>query len=247
MSLRAQFAAVLHKPRPDNRAARIVNWFLIILIVANAIAVTLESVKSIKAEYGVALDRFELVSTVIFIFEYIARLWACVEQPRYAKPISGRVRYLLHPFHLLDLLGAISYLLPLDLRVLRVLRLARLLPIMHLDNADRTLAALMESLRRRRDLLLLALSMMSLGLYAAATLLYQLENAAQPQVFSSIPAAMWWAFVSFATIGYGDMAPVTALGRFVAILVVSFGVAIFAVPTAIITAAVLEVGEDKRD
>ena len=238
--LRAQVFAILHEPDPGNRLAKWLNWLLAALIVGNAIAITLETVPGINRDFARTLHRFEAMSTGIFIVEYLARVWTCVEQQRLRHPVWGRLRFMLQPLALLDLIAIITWWTPWDLRFLRVVRLVRLLKVFHLYEFEAALERLSVSLGRRKELLLVAVVLMGVFVYLASSLLYQIEHARQPQVFSSIPATFWWAMVTFNTIGYGDMVPLTPAGQLVAGLVSVFGVGIFALPTAIVIAAIIE-------
>jgi voltage-gated potassium channel len=238
--LRLQLFAILHRPDPGNRLARWINWFLAALIVGNAIAITLETMPGIRHEFALSLNLFEGVSTGLFIVEYLARVWTCVEQQHLSHPLRGRLRYMRQPLALLDLIAIVTWWTPWDLRFLRVVRLVRLLKIFHLYEFEAALERLSESLHRRKELLLVSVVLMAVFVYIASSLLYHLEHARQPELFSSIPATFWWAAVTFNTIGYGDMVPLTSLGRLFAGLVSVFGVGIFALPTAIIIAAIIE-------
>jgi voltage-gated potassium channel len=238
--LRAQLFAILHEPDPGNRLARWLNWCLAALIVGNAIAVTLETVPGINRDFALTLQWFEALSTGVFVVEYLARVWTCVEQQRLRHPVWGRLRYMKQPLALLDLIAVATYWTPWDLRFLRVVRLVRLLKIFHLYEFEAALERLSVSLERRKELLLVAVVLMAVFVYLASSLLYQIEHARQPQVFSSVPATFWWAMVTFNTIGYGDMVPLTPLGQLVAGLVSVFGVGVFALPTAIVIAAIIE-------
>jgi len=248
MSVLAIVAAlVLEQWRPlgDRKAyfallARWANWFLAALIVLNAVAITLETVPGISREFARALHAFEAVSTGLFIVEYLARLWTCVEQRHLAHPLWGRLRYMKQPLALLDLIAILTWWTPWDLRFLRVVRLVRLLRIFHLYEFEAALERLSDSLHRRRELLLVAVVLMAVFVYLAGSLLYHIEHARQPEVFSSIPATFWWAAVTFNTIGYGDMVPLTPLGQVAAALIAVFGVGVFALPTAIVIAAIIE-------
>ncbi|MDH4061682.1 MAG: potassium channel family protein, partial [Aquincola sp.] len=168
------------------------------------------------------------------------RLWTCVEQRRLSRPVAGRLRYMRQPLALLDLIVILTYWTPWDLRFLRVVRLVRLLKILHLYEFEAALERLAVSLHKRKELLWVSVALMAMFVYLAASLLYQIEHARQPEVFSSIPATFWWAAVTFNTIGYGDMVPLTSLGRLFASLVSVFGVGVFALPTAIVIAAIIE-------
>lgn len=238
--LRSQLFAILHAPDPGNRVARWANYFLAALIIANAVSITLESVPGLNRTLATTLWWFEAVSTGLFVIEYAGRVWACVEQHRLSNPVWGRLRYARQPLALLDLVAILTYWTPWDLRFLRVVRLVRLLKILHLYEFEAALDQLTVSLTKRKELLLVSVALMALFVYLSASLLYQIEHERQPEVFSSIPATFWWASVTFNTIGYGDMVPLTRLGRLFASLVSVFGVGVFALPTAIVIAAIIE-------
>ena len=238
--LRAQVFSILHAPDSRHVTARWVNYFLAALIIANAISVTLETIPGINAQLATTLWWFEAVSTGIFIVEYVARVWTCVEQHHLARPVAGRLRFMSQPLSLLDLVAILTYWTPWDLRFLRIVRLVRLLKVFHLYEFEAALDRLSVSLSRRRELLLVAVVLMVVFVYLAASLLYQFEHHRQPEVFSSVPATFWWASVTFNTIGYGDMVPLTTMGRVFASLVSVFGIGVFALPTAIIIAAIIE-------
>jgi voltage-gated potassium channel len=241
-NIRSTLFHILHKPSPTNPVARYVNYFLAFLILTNALCVSLETVPSIAANYGQLLKTFEAVSTGLLISEYMARLWVCVEQARYSAPLRGRLSYALHPLPLLDLLVIVTFWWTVDLRFLRVARMVRLLKVLKLDHFEKSLERITTALRKRRELLIVSITMMGLSIYASASLLYQVEHAAQPTIFSSIPATFWWAMETLTTIGYGDMVPKTYLGKLFAGVISIFGIGIFALPTAIITAAIVEAG-----
>lgn len=238
--LRAQLFAILHAPDPGNRRARWANYFLAALIIANAVSISLESVPGINRTLARTLWWFEAISTGLFIIEYAARLWTCVEQGHLSRPVAGRLRYMRQPLALLDLIAILTYWTPWDLRFLRVVRLVRLLKILHLYEFEAALERLGVSLHKRKELLWVSVALMGMFVYLASSLLYQIEHVRQPEVFSSIPASFWWATVTFNTIGYGDMVPLTSLGRLFASLVAVFGVGVFALPTAIVIAAIIE-------
>lgn len=242
LHLRQQLFHILHKPDPGNRWARITGIALTALILFNAAAVAVESLPNLAASARIALKVFEATSTLLFAVEYALRLWVCVEQQRLQNPVLGRLRYALQPLLLLDLLVVIAYFLPVDLRFLRILRLVRLLQVLGLHRLDTALHEIAQALQRRVQLLIASVVLMGVAIYFSAALLYQIEHTAQPTIFTSIPATLWWSVVSLTTVGYGDMTPVTVLGKIFASAVLIFGIGIFALPTAIFTAAIIEAG-----
>jgi voltage-gated potassium channel len=239
-TLRHTLFEILHKPREGVPYTRLVNYTLLALIVANALAVSLETVKALNAQYRQWFFVFEMFSVAVFALEYVLRVWVCVERPRYEHPVKGRLAYMCKPLLLLDLIVIVTVFTPIDLRFLRVGRLLRLLPLLHLDNYDRAIRALSKSLARKRSLMVSSAVMLLILMYCSGALLYQLEHPGQPTVFSSIPASLWWAITTMTTTGYGDMTPLTSWGKAVAGFVMVCGIALFALPTALLTAAVLD-------
>ena len=246
-SLRLRLFHILHRPSPANRMVRRVNYVLAAVIVANCVAVALETVPSIYQANRSLFFALEVFSTGFFIIEYLLRLWVCVEQVRYSSPVSGRLKYALHPLPLLDLIVIATLWAPLDLRFLRIFRLSRLFRVLHLEELDHSFQAVSAAIGRRKSLLVISLLMMLITIYCLAALLYMVEHAAQPEAFSSIPATLWWSIVTLTTIGFGDMVPITTLGKTLAGAVMLAGIGIFALPTAIVTAAILDAGTDKPE
>lgn len=218
-------------------AGRIVNGFLVALIIANGIAFTAETVDSVYARWGPQLDAFNTFSVMVFTVEYVLRLWSSVEIPllHHLPHWRARLKFAMRPMMIIDLLAILPWyihaVVPIDLRVLRMLRLFRLLKLVRYSPALQTLKRVVAHEWRA---LLGALLLMMMLLLFAATMIYFLERDAQPQNFGSIPASAWWALETLTTVGYGDVTPITALGKVFGGIVMLFGLCMFALPVAII-------------
>ena len=189
-----------------------------VLILANVAAVILESVPWIHDRFGVEFEQFEAFSVVVFSAEYLLRVWTCVEKEPYRHPLLGRLRFVASPIALIDLAAILPAYLPgdvfLDLRFARIIRLVRMLRVLKFARYSRTLqtfGAVFE--KKRTDMVLVTLFLLLL-VVLASSLMYFIEHAAQPQAFSSIPAAMWWSVMTLTTVGYGDIYPTTPFGKF---------------------------------
>jgi voltage-gated potassium channel len=215
------------------------NAFLIALIVANVAAVILESVHAVYVRWRLAFDAFEWFSVAVFTVEYLLRVWSVTADPRYAHPLAGRLRFLLTPGALVDLAAILPAYLPgaLDLRFARIVRLVRLLKIGRYSEPLRLFARVFRS---RRDELVLIAALLLVLLVLSSSSMYVLESHAQPEAFSSIPAAMWWAMSTLTTVGYGDVIPVTPLGKAMGSFIAVLGIGIFALPAGILAAAFAE-------
>ncbi|MCS6772814.1 MAG: ion transporter [Anaerolineae bacterium] len=227
----------------DRLALDIYDVGMSVLIALNVIAVVLESVAELAQAFGTAFQVFEVVSVAVFTMEYALRLWACTVEPRFAHPVWGRVRFALTPMALIDLAAFLpSYLmfLAVDLRLLRLFRLLRLLRVLKLGRYSQSLALIGQVFRRKLPDLSVTMLILLVALVLASSVMYYVEHEAQPEAFSSIPAAMWWGVATFTTIGYGDIYPITPLGKIVGSFVAVLGIGIFALPAGILAAGFSE-------
>lgn len=247
MTLRQRVFAVLEPGSDGALAGRAFNLFLVALILANVTAVVVETVPEVQAEHALFFARFELFSLVVFALEYVARVWACTADERYRAPVLGRLRYLLRPLLLVDLLAILPGILALhaDLRMLRALRMLRLLRLLKLTRYSQALHMFGRILRSKAPELASTLFVMVLLLVMASSLMYFLEHDANP-AFSSIPTAMWWGIATFTTVGYGDLTPITPAGRLLGGIVAILGIAMFAIPAGVLGAAFSEELQERR-
>ena len=220
-----------------------VDLMLLVLILLNVLAVILETVNGLQLRFGRLFWAFEVFSVGIFTIEYAARIWACTADPRYRQPGVGRLRYLSSFGGVVDLLAILPFYVTLaipaamlDLRILRVLRLLRFVRVLKLGRYSDSFGRMQRVIGARRGDLGVALAAVGVVLVLASSAIYYVEVDTQPDVFTSIPAAMWWGISALTTVGYGDIAPVTPLGKFLGGIIQLLGIAIFALPAGIIAA-----------
>lgn len=222
-----------------------IEWFIISLILLNVTAITLGTVQSIQAEYGVALRTFELLCVLVFTVEYVARLYRAPSLQEYSGK-GGRLRYAFSAYAIVDLFAIAPYFIAMLLgassstsllRVLRVMSLFRLAKLLRYQKALHLIGGVLKS--RAPELAVCGL-LVGLFIFISGVILYALENEAQPEVFSSIPASLWWAVVTITTIGYGDIIPITAAGKVVNSLMAFIGIVLIAIPTSIIVGGFME-------
>ncbi len=243
MSVRKRVFEIVEIAKPGDHLSRAFDIFIITLIALNVVALILESVQSIHAFSPRLFYIFEAVSVILFTIEYVARAWSCVEKPQYAKPVSGRLRFLVTPLAVIDLLAVLPFYLPflgIDLRFLRILRMMRMFRIAKLGRYSQSLQILQRVAAAKKEQLVCTLFMLVLLVIVAASMLYYAENSAQPKNFSSIPAAMWWAICTLTTVGYGDIFPTTGLGKVMASIIAVLGIGVFALPAGILGAGFVE-------
>lgn len=230
------------------------DWFdvaMLALILVNVAAVMWETVPGVMAEHGRALYAIEAASIAVFTLEYLLRLWACVEDPKYARrgPVIGRLRSALSPMAIIDLMAIAPFYLHLllpagaaDLRFILSLRLLRMLRVLKIGRYSRALATLGRVIKGKREDLAVMGVVLSVVLVIAAGLMYYAEHEAQREKgnFTSIPDSLWWAVITLTTIGYGDVYPVTPLGRLLGGIIAVCGIGFVALPTAIVSAGFAE-------
>ena len=236
--VRARTASILDVPEHGDTVSRYFDVFLIILIVVNVVAVILESVGSLRARWADAFYTIETVSLVIFSLEYVLRVWSIVDnrwRPEYAHPVWGRLRFMRSPMAIVDLLAVapfwLSMFFPMDLRFLRVVRLLRVLKLTRYSAA---MNLLFEVLRQEARVIGAAMFALFLTLIFTASATYLVETEAQPEAFANIPQAMWWAIVTVTTVGYGDVVPITPLGKVLGAVLGLIGVGMVALPAGIL-------------
>lgn len=219
----------------ESGLSRAINLFLIFLIIGNVITVLLESVNDIYFAYQVFFDGFEYFSIFIFSTEYLLRFWSVVEKDPSQSPWKSRWEYVSSGAAIIDLLAIlpayINLFVHIDLRFLRILRLFRLLK---LTRYFISLQILLRVIEREKGSFQAVIFILLIMIILAAAGIYAVESRIQPEEFSSIPASMWWAVVTLTTVGYGDVAPVTPLGRFLGALITILGVGLAALPAGIL-------------
>jgi len=221
----------------SDRLGRAVNIFFIVLICLNVLAVILETDRATHEANKLVFYSFLLFSTIVFTVEFALRLWACTTDARFQNPIRGRMRFAITPLALIDLITVIPFYLTLfiqDQPVVRVLRLLVVLRIFKLSRYHSSFDILATVLSKKRWELFATVVIGATLLIVLSTLMYVVEGPVQPDKFGSVPNAMWWGTVTLTTVGYGNVYPVTDLGKVIAGLTAFLGIGLFALPTAIL-------------
>ena len=213
----------------DTTGGKVFDVILIIAISISVLVVMLDSMEEVQAKFGNELRIAEWIFTFIFTIEYLIRIICVRSKRRYIFSFYGIIDLLaVLPTYLSLLLPGTQYLLAI--RVLRILRIFRVLKLVkYIDEANYLKSALAAS-RRKISVFLFAVVMIAIF---AGSLIYVVEG--HENGFTSIPTSIYWAIVTLSTVGFGDIAPVTALGKFIAALIMVLGYGIIAVPTGIVS------------
>ena len=247
MTLREQAYHLIENTEKSGRISRILDIALIVLIALNVIVVAVETIPGVYQRHKTAFDVFDTVSVAIFSVEYILRVWTSAEDLRY-KGRWGRLRYMFTPMALIDFLAIAPYYLArfigIDLRFLRALRLLRIFKLTRYSSA---MSLLLIVLKEEASTLMAGFFILFIMLVLAAGGAYLVEHNVQPDGFGSIPQSMWWALVTLTTVGYGDVTPITPLGRIFGGMVTIIGIGVAALPAGILASGLAEHIRRRRD
>jgi voltage-gated potassium channel len=222
----------------------IFDYFIIVLIVLNVIAIALETLTGLSARFQIILRIFELVSIGIFTVEYLMRIYISdITHPSKSR-LASIFRFVVSPFGLIDLLAILPIYLPFiikaDLRFLRIIRLIRFFRILKINRYNDTLQLIRDVLKEKRAELGMTFFIAFLILLISGFVMFSVENPAQPDKFTNVFASLWWAVATLTTVGYGDIYPVTATGKIISGVVAVLGIGLIALPTGIISAGFIE-------
>lgn len=219
--------------------------FIYGLIILNVFFLILESYKEFREQFGGFLAIFEIVSVVIFTIEYLLRFWTADLNPEFkGSALSKRFKFSYSTYGLIDFIAILPFYLPFifpfDLRIVRILRLFRLLRIFKLGRYSKSLKTISNVLRETKSELAITLFVAFILLVFSSTLMYYLESDVQPENFASIGHSFWWAIATLTTVGYGDVYPITAMGKVLGAITALIGIGFVALPTGIISSAFIE-------
>ncbi len=248
MNSRKVLYRVLERSHRTDKAGRFVDLALIILISINVVSVTLETVGWIHQKYFTWFQFIEIFSVAVFTIEYLVRIWSCVEADPGQSSIGQRLRYVASPMAIVDFLAFapfyLTFFVVIDLRFLRVLRLLRIFKLTRYSSA---MTMLMDVFREEANAFFAGLFILLILLILAASGAYLVEHSVQPVKFGSIPDAMWWAIVTLTTLGYGDVTPVTPLGKLFGAVVAVTGIGMAALPAGILASGLADQLRRKRE
>jgi voltage-gated potassium channel len=226
-----------HDHLPYSIGSRFVR-LIIFVIILDVLAMVLASVPEFDARFGTLFTVVKVGAVVVFALEYAGRLWSVVGHlPRSASPVQERLQYALSSLGIIDLMAFLPASIALVAGQRSTLALLGMLPFFKLVRYSPAMRSLLSALHAERRTLIGCLVILAGAVLVFASLLYAIERDVQPDKFGTIPQAMWWAIVTLGTVGYGDVVPVTALGKLVSVFTIIGGLTMIALPVAIISTA----------
>ena len=229
---------IISRAEDGDRASRVFDISIMVLIALSVIAIVLQSYQTLAVRYASVFSTFETVTVAVFTLEYLLRIWtADLLYPEARRP---RLKYALSFMAIIDLLAILPFYLPFfaaDLRFLRMVRLLRLFRLLRVFKLGRyfdALQVIVDVLRKSAAQLIISVALCLFVMLFSAIIMYTVENPVQPEQFPNVISSLWWAICTLTTVGYGDVYPVTTVGRFFAAVISLVGIGIIAIPTGII-------------
>jgi len=250
LSLRARAYQELFARADNDGKLSATNRFMVVVIIAAVLLTVLSTEAAFRTSNAHLLKPAEICFGVIFGIEYVLRVWAVAEEQGEGSALKRRLRFMVSPMAILDLIVVLATLSPFfvsDAAILRLVRLLRLAALAKFGRFSRALQELGRAVTERRYELGVTMALAGMLLLFGATALYWAEHEVQPETFGSIPRALWWAIITLTTVGYGDASPVTTLGKFLASIVAIGGIGLVAMPTGIMAGAFSDAMQRRRE
>jgi voltage-gated potassium channel len=251
MAVGALKQAVFREIDPSARKSglSVINKIIVLLIILAVASSVIETEPTISAGRELLFRTSEVTFGVLFLVEYVARLWVADLSPPYSSHAHPRLKFIFSPASIIDLMAIIPSFFAFAggaTLALRMVRFFRILRLARLGRFSKAWQHLGEAIHSRREELFLAFSLAGFTLLIASSMLYYAEGDVQPEKFGSIPRAFWWGIVTLTTVGYGDVYPITPLGKFLSALVSIAAIGTIALPTGILAAAMSDVMQRRR-
>jgi voltage-gated potassium channel len=239
--LRDRLYELLEHDHPAGAPGARVIGLLILVIILDVTTTVLASVPDLDARFGSWFTATKIFAVTVFALEYAARLWSVAgHSPHKMSPLRDRLGYVFSSLGIIDLMAFLPASIALATGAHSTLMVIAVLPFFKLVRYSPAMRSLLAAIHAERRTLIGCVVILSGAVLLFASLLYAIERDVQPDKFGTIPQAMWWAIVTLGTVGYGDVVPVTPLGKFVSVFTIVAGLAMIALPVAIISTAFAE-------
>ena len=241
---------ILEKAEEGDKPSRAFDIFIITLILLNGIVVILNFIPTLSLKYYHVFNIFETISVSVFTIEYFLRLWTCNINKKYKGSLKGRIKYMFTPLALIDLLAIIPLYIPMvflfDPKISKAIRLLRIFKLLKFCRYFKILQILGRVIRKKKVELLITVFAAIILIIISSSLVYEFEYAIQPEKFSDIPRAMWWAVEPLTTVGYCDVYPITTLGEVIGAIIAFLYISLFALPAGIISSGMINEIREKN-
>ena len=232
-----------------NTVGKIFNTVIVLLILLNVVTIVADTF-DLPSTAKTVINYIDTISVIIFTIEYLLRIFTADLLFPNISPIRARLKYIFSFMAIVDLLAILPFYIPfvikIDLRSLRLLRLLRLVRLFKLNRYTSALRTVGAVLAKKKNQLLSSVFVVFILMLISSILMYNIENEAQPDVFSNAFSALWWSVATFTTVGYGDIYPITPLGKILSSVIALLGIGHVAVPTGIISAGFIEISDDEQ-
>ncbi|WP_407188967.1 cyclic nucleotide-gated ion channel [Bradyrhizobium centrosematis] len=229
-----------HDPLAYSAGSRFIQ-VIIGVIVLNVVAMILASVPELDAQFGTLFEAVTILSVIVFALEYLGRLWTVAGHTQHnASALSDRLSYAFSALGIIDLMAFLPAAIVLATGRHALLAALGVLPFFKLIRYSPAMRSLLAAVHAERRALIGCVVILIGAVLTFASLLYAIERDVQPDKLGTIPQAMWWAIVTLGTVGYGDVVPVTPLGKLISTFAIISGFAMIALPVAIISSAFAE-------
>ena len=242
--LKEKIYNLVEKGHNGSKVNLVFDYFIMSLIVLNVTALILESIPKVYDHYSQVLYIFEVVSVIIFTIEYVLRLYISDLTYPTGSRWKSVFKFMFSTFGLIDLLAILPFYLPfiitLDLRYLRALRLIRFVRIFKVNRYNKSLTIIADVIKDKKSELAMTGFVTLIILLIASFIMYNVEGEVQPDAFPNVLACVWWAVATLTTVGYGDVYPVTAVGKIIGSIIAILGIGVVALPAGIIGTGFME-------
>lgn len=243
MSVRKKIFEILQPDKGSSIASRVFDWIITSLVLASVVIVFSDTFE-LPTDVARLLDRIEGIISIVFTLEYLLRIMTADYMFPRRGFLRSRIKYAFTPMAMIDLLAILPFWLPMllpgsmqGLRAFRLVRLLRILKLNRYFDAMRSIVNVVESKKRE---LLCSLFFVVILMLVSSLLMYSAEHDAQPDAFRNAFSGLWWAVATLTTVGYGDIYPITVLGKILGAVIAFSGIAALAIPTGIITSGLTE-------
>ncbi|GAF05957.1 ion transporter [Saccharicrinis fermentans] len=251
MKFKKRIYRLVEKGSHGKKINLIFDYVIMSLIVLSITSIILESIKEISSDFKIFLEWFDIFSVAVFSIEYLMRLYVSNQTHPASNKFKSVLKFVFSMNGLIDLFAILPFYLPLlikiDLRFLRTLRLIRFLRILKINRYTKSLNLIWAVLKDKKSELAVTGFVTLLLLIFASFIMYNVEGEKQPDAFPNILAAFWWAVATLTTVGYGDVYPITGIGKFVSGIMALMGIGVVALPTGIIGSGFMDrLRDDKK-